>query len=120
MSAAPLRPIGTGPFLAAGDAFVWHYRSRTWRSGMPETAFPMRVIRDDERGLVSWLAPGTIGLVSERADGGGLRDDKATMFTAARAEASFQAADWPFDAEWTRWRPPGDWTIPALPQRFPA
>lgn len=81
-----LRPIGAGPWLAAGEEFVWHYRRRTWRPGMPETAFPMRVIRDDERGLVGWLAPGTIGLVPQRADGGGLRDNKATMFTAPRRQ----------------------------------
>lgn len=81
-----LRPVGTGPFLAAGQEFVWHYRRRSWQPGMPETAFPMRVVRDDERGLVSWLAPDTVGLVPERTDGRGRRDDKATMFTAARRQ----------------------------------
>lgn len=84
----PLRPIGTAPFLGSGDVFVWHYRRRTWTPGVPENAHPMRVIRDDERGLVCWLAGGTTGLRPERVGGGGLRDDKPTMFTAPRHQGT--------------------------------
>lgn len=54
------RPLGEGPFLAPGDQVDWHYRKPGWQPGEPSTIAPMRVVRDDERGLVAWLAPGTL------------------------------------------------------------
>lgn len=54
------RPLGVGPFLAPGDQIDWHYRAPGWQPGDPSTISPMRVVRDDERGLVAWLAPGTL------------------------------------------------------------
>lgn len=33
---------------------------------------------------------------------------------ADAAIASFEAADWPFDAEWLGWRPDPSWMIPEL------
>lgn len=53
------RPMGEGPFLNAGDIVNWHYRRPGWQLGDPSYIAPMRVVRDDERGLVAWLAAGT-------------------------------------------------------------
>lgn len=61
----PWRPAGTGPFLAEGGVVQWRYGRR---------CDPMRVVRDDERGLVAWLAPGTELLSSAPGDGLALRD----------------------------------------------
>jgi hypothetical protein len=44
------RPDGTPPFLAHGDVLLWRYGPRLE---------PVRVVRDDERGLVVWLAEHT-------------------------------------------------------------
>ncbi|KAA0959375.1 DUF402 domain-containing protein [Microbacterium sp. ANT_H45B] len=54
------RPMGEGPFLRPGDQIDWHYRPPGWQPGDASTIAPMRVVRDDERGLVAWLAPGTL------------------------------------------------------------
>jgi len=60
-----------------GTEIMWR-----WGGWGPATwAEPMRVIRDDERGLVAWLPSGTPVLSVRRSDGGELRADKATMFT---------------------------------------
>lgn len=55
-----VRPLGEGPFLAPGAQIDWHYRKPGWQQGEPSTITPMRVVRDDERGLVAWLAAGTL------------------------------------------------------------
>ena len=68
------RPLGAGPFLDPGEVVMWRYRDHAWEPGRPETASPMRVVRDDERGLVAWLAPGTVHLTKRYADGSDLRD----------------------------------------------
>lgn len=68
------RPLGVAPFLVPGDVVMWRYRDHAWEPGRPETASPMRVVRDDERGLVAWLAPGTVQLTKRYADGSDLRD----------------------------------------------
>lgn len=54
------RPLGEGPFLAPGAQIDWHYRKPGWQPGEASTITPMRVVRDDERGLVAWLAAGTL------------------------------------------------------------
>ncbi|HEX5918126.1 MAG TPA: DUF402 domain-containing protein [Nocardioides sp.] len=202
------RDAGEAPFHAHGAAVLWHY-GRSIAS--------VRVVRDDERGLVAWLAEGTEGVdwkpadgrstrevplaerftvalapVISRWQGGGVlriaptgrpwsvwlfwEDDGAfaghyinlelphrrsdgetatrdltldlwlepggvlwlkdadeveaavacgrySVDTAAeiRAVAEWarhelvEGGDWPLDAEWTTWRPPTDWTVPALP-----
>lgn len=87
----PVTPVGAPPFWSPGEVFVWHYRRRTWAPGMPEDAYPMRVVRDDERGLVGWLAGGTVGLRPRRADGTDIRADKTDMFTAPRRQST---AEW--------------------------
>jgi hypothetical protein len=51
------RPLGVPPFLEPGDVVMWRDRDHAWQPGRPETASPMRVVRDDESGLVAWLAP---------------------------------------------------------------
>ena len=61
----PWRPAGGAPFLAAGEVVQWRYATR---------CDPMRVVRDDERGLVAWLAADTELLSSAPGDGLALRD----------------------------------------------
>ena len=58
-------PAGAAPFLAAGDVVQWRYATR---------CDPMRVVRDDERGLVAWLAADTELLSTAPGDGLALRD----------------------------------------------
>ncbi|NPC43750.1 DUF402 domain-containing protein [Nocardioides sp. zg-1230] len=202
------RDAGTAPYQAPGDIVLWHYG---------RSIAPLKVVRDDERGLVAWLAEGTEGLDWRPADGrstrevplserftvalapvispwlgGGVlrivptgrpwsvwlfweddgafaghyvnlelphrRSDGATatrdltldlwlepdgvlwlkdadeveaavacgrysveIATEIRAVAEWARAelvegqDWPLDEEWTTWRPPADWSVPALP-----
>jgi hypothetical protein len=199
---------GTAPFLEPGAVVLWRYGHGT---------DPMRVVRDDERGLVAWLAEGTeqVGMAPldgrplrevplaerfgvprgpllRRWSGGGvlriaptgrpwsvwvfceddgslaghyvnlelthrrLADVSATrdlvldlwldragelwLKDADELEAAVgsghcseevgaevlavaewareelvEGGDWPLDEEWTTWRPPADWTVPALP-----
>lgn len=68
------RPMGEPPYLDPGGVVLWRYRDHAWTEGKPETATPMRVVRDDEHGLVAWLAPGTVHLTKRYPDGGDLRD----------------------------------------------
>lgn len=63
------RWLGEAPFLASGAQIDWHYRKPGWQPGEPSTITPMRVVRDDERGLVAWLAPGTLQEAQGAADG---------------------------------------------------
>lgn len=199
---------GGRPFLATGATVLWRYGH-----GID----PMRVVRDDERGLVAWLAEGTEQVGMAPADGRALRDiplaerfghdrvsvvrqwrgsgvlriaptarpwsvwvfweddgslaghyvnlelphrrrgtesatrdlvldlwvepsgevwlkdadeleaavasghTSAVLADEVRAAAEWACAelvdggDWPFDEEWTSWRPPVDWTLPVLP-----
>lgn len=72
------RDAGTGPFLAPGDTVLWRYG---------RSLDPMRVVRDDERGLVAWLAAET-ELVAwhHPADGRSIREvPLAERFTVERA-----------------------------------
>ncbi|WP_374456729.1 DUF402 domain-containing protein [Nocardioides sp.] len=67
---------GAGTFLDAGAVVQWRYGTR---------CDPMRVVRDDERGLVAWLAPDTELLSSAPDDGVALRDRPlAERFLGAR------------------------------------
>ena len=121
------RPLGVAPFLGVGDVVMWRYRDHGWRSGSPENTAPMRVVRDDERGLVAWLAPGTVqadgtinvkdadeleaAVEQGRVTAGQAR---AIRLNGEHGRASFARGDWPFDDEWTRWPPDPAWTTPAL------
>jgi hypothetical protein len=59
------RPAGSGAFLAAGDPVMWRYG---------RSIDPMRVVRDDERGLVAWLADDTELVSWHPADGRSIRE----------------------------------------------
>ena len=202
------RPDGTRPFLGHGDELLWRYGPRIE---------PVRVVRDDERGLVVWLAERTEVVTWRPSDGRLLREiPLAERFVVAattavsrwqgggilriaptgrpwsvwlfweddgtfaghyvnlelphrrcgsetatrdlvldlwldpdgtlwlkdadeleaavacgrysreladevRAAAEWaradlvEAADWPLDEEWRTWRPPAEWSVPALP-----
>ncbi len=71
------RPAGSGPFLSAGDPVMWRYG---------RAIDPMRVVRDDERGLVAWLANDAEMIAWHPADGRSVRDvPLAARFTVDRA-----------------------------------
>jgi hypothetical protein len=75
----PWRPAGDAPYLTVGEVVQWRYASR---------CDPMRVVRDDERGLVAWLADGTELLSSAPGDGVALRDKPlAERFLGERVPA---------------------------------
>lgn len=56
---AGTRPAGKGPFAAPGDLVRWRFRRLDFDRVGGEVVQPMRVVRDDERGLVLWLVGGT-------------------------------------------------------------
>jgi hypothetical protein len=57
-----------------GEVVLWQDRPNHWRPGMPWGTTPVRVVRDDERGLVAWLATDTPRLMPHPADGRSMRD----------------------------------------------
>lgn len=61
----PQGPAGEPPYADPGDVVTWHY-------GL--SADVLRVVRDDERGLVAWLPSGSEQLASVPTGGGSLRD----------------------------------------------
>ena len=63
-SDAAWTPAGRTPFHAPGDVVLWRYG---------RSADPVRVVRDDERGLVAWLPTATETLAFVPADGRPLR-----------------------------------------------
>ncbi|GLJ62587.1 hypothetical protein GCM10017576_27180 [Microbacterium barkeri] len=67
------RPAGAPPFLRPGAQIDWHYRRPGWTAGDASTIAPMRVVRDDPRGLVAWLAPGTVQEAQGAPDGRRIR-----------------------------------------------
>lgn len=70
-------PAGGPPFLAPGDPVMWLYGR-----GID----PMRVVRDDERGLVAWLAEDAEVVAWHPADGRSVRDvPLAERFAVDRA-----------------------------------
>jgi hypothetical protein len=71
-----VRASGEPPFMEPGSVVSWHY-------GL--SADVLRVVRDDERGLVAWLPSGSEQLASQPVDGRHLRDRPlAERFTAPR------------------------------------
>ena len=67
---------GDLPFWEPGAEIAWRYGRRL---------DPMRVVRDDERGLVAWLADGTSVIASAAADGRSIRElPLAERFTSDR------------------------------------
>ncbi|WP_151084198.1 DUF402 domain-containing protein [Nocardioides cynanchi] len=63
--AEPVRAAGAPPYFATGDVVSWFYGD--WVD-------VLRVVRDDERGLVAWLPRGSERIVAVAVDGQGLRD----------------------------------------------
>jgi predicted RNA-binding protein associated with RNAse of E/G family len=57
-----------------GEVILWQDRPNHWQSGTPWGTTPVRVVRDDERGLVAWLATGTPRLMPHPADGRTMRE----------------------------------------------
>jgi hypothetical protein len=62
---APMRPAGTSPYFRPGDVVTWHYG---------RSADVLRVVRDDERGLVAWLPGDSEQVVSVPTGLASLRD----------------------------------------------
>ena len=74
---ADWRAAGGPPFLAPGDQVLWQYG---------RAIDPMRVVRDDERGLVAWLAADTDLIGWQPADGRSIREvPLLERFTCERA-----------------------------------
>lgn len=70
------RVPGESPFWEPGTEIAWRYGRRL---------DPMRVVLDDERGLVAWLAEGTEMVSSRRVGGAQVRDvPLAERFTGDR------------------------------------
>jgi hypothetical protein len=85
--------MGYGPSMSwqRGEHILWHYRRPTWRPGDAEFVDPMTVVRDDERGLVAWLAPGTERLKAVLGNGKPLRAaGPGDRFVGPRARARGQ------------------------------
>jgi hypothetical protein len=86
-----LRPAGVAPYLSEGDIVTWHYGA--WID-------VLRVIRDDDRGLVAWLPSDSERLTAVPRDGKGLRD-------RSLAERAALAAAREYDMVVRRWHGPG-------------
>lgn len=82
-----VRLAGAPPFFERGTVVSWHYG---------EWVDVMRVVRDDERGLVAWLPSGSERVIAVAVDGRGLRDRPVSERpNVARAPST------------TTWRGPG-------------
>ncbi len=51
--------VGNGPFWRPGDRVLWHFRRHDFPAHRTEVVQPARVVRDDERGSVLWIAGDT-------------------------------------------------------------
>ena len=82
------RPAGAPPYWKPGEVVPWQDRPGYWEPGKPWGTTPMRVVRDDERGLIAWLASGTPRLMPAPADGRSLRElPLDERFTRERVQA---------------------------------
>lgn len=140
---AGARDLGIAPFLSPGAQIDWHYRKPRWQEGDASNIAPMRVVRDDEQGLVAHQrtgnathssdhvldveidAAGAIRLKDEDEDEdeleaaieqGRIAAHEAEQITrhADAAIAAFHAGHWAFARELVDWRPNPAWTIPQL------
>lgn len=87
----PVRPAGGAPYLDPGRVVTWHYRL-----GVDV----LRVVRDDERGVVAWLPAGSQRLALVPRDGRGLRE-------RSLAERAALAASTDYDHLPRTWAGPG-------------
>ena len=81
-----------------------------WRYGQPglDFAAPMTVVRDDDRGLVAWLAVGTPVLKLVREDGRGLRADPSDGFLVPRRQVETVWEDY---SVLRVWQPGRRWSV---------
>ena len=86
-----LRPAGGPPYFAEGQVVTWHFGA--WTE-------VLRVVRDDQRGLVAWLPSGSERLTAVPRDGRGVRD-------RSLAERAALAAALEYDMVVRRWQGPG-------------
>jgi hypothetical protein len=91
LAAGEHRPAGGPPYFEPGDVVAWHYGA---------SLDLLRVVRDDERGLVAWLPAGSQRVAASARDGRGLRDRSLEE----RAELAV-AGD--YDLRVTSWSGPG-------------
>jgi hypothetical protein len=82
-----VRPAGEPPYLEPGQVVSWHY------GHSPEA---LRVVRDDERGLVAWLPTGSERMVATPRDGRGIRDRplEERYALALAGEYDLKSATW--------------------------
>lgn len=75
-------------FWQPGEHIYWHYRRHRWQPGDAEYIDRLTVVRDDDRGLVVWLAPGTEILKSVLPNGRHPRSAPlGVAFSSGRASA---------------------------------
>jgi hypothetical protein len=102
--------VTAGPRYQEGDTVLWTYT----RFGASSVSVrPMRVVRDDDTGLVAWLAPGTPVLRPVLRDGGDLRSvPLEERFDVARHGRATRLDTWqgqgvlkvaPRGAPWSVW-----------------
>lgn len=87
----PVRAAGGPPYLSPGSVVTWHYRL-----GVDV----LRVVCEDERGLVAWLPAGSQRLALVPHDGRGLRE-------RSLAERAALAASTDYDHLPRTWQGPG-------------
>jgi hypothetical protein len=82
-----LRPSGAPPYFRPGDVVAWHYGA---------SVDLLRVVRDDDRGLVAWLPAGSERIAASARDGRGLRDrslqERAAL--AVAGDYDLRVASW--------------------------
>ncbi|WP_258724085.1 DUF402 domain-containing protein [Cellulomonas sp. NS3] len=103
---------GRGPHWTAGDVVFWRES--------PHRGHPVRVVRDDERGLVAWLPRGSESVVARLPDGRDVRavrpserDPCTEVPTRRRWQGAGQVRVAPTGAPWSLWFFTGDdggWT----------
>ncbi|YAL82188.1 DUF402 domain-containing protein [Dermacoccaceae bacterium W4C1] len=96
----PATPLGEPAFSPPGDTAYWHYRGESWHPPRPEIVSPMRVVRDDARGLAAWLASGQPSLGWALPDGRDGRSIPLERRFSPSARGLLRPAR-------TRWRGPG-------------
>ncbi|MBB2923990.1 DUF402 domain-containing protein [Cellulomonas cellasea] len=95
-------PAGAGLAWSPGDVVLWR--------GSPHWAQPVRVVRDDARGLVVWLPGGSEQLVARLPDGRHVRsippsarDQASEAATRTRWHGAGQVRVAPTGAPWSLW-----------------
>jgi hypothetical protein len=91
LPAEEVRPAIGGPFFEPGEVITWHYG---------KSFDVLRVVRDDDRGLVAWLPAGSERVAATPRDGRGLRE-------RSLAERAALAVAGDYDLEVVTWRGPG-------------